>query len=115
MSARLARSQLEACEYPQRITPAILDISSRHAEQPHGICQSTKPGSIEGGRSLVEVALAAGISPETLRKIEAGRLPAPALGTAVCPGQALDGPGQRPGGPTGPPARPLGFRVGHRS
>ncbi|MFI7598980.1 helix-turn-helix domain-containing protein [Actinoplanes sp. NPDC049681] len=42
-----------------------------------------------GGRSLVEVALAAGISPETLRKIEAGRLPAPAFGTVVCLSQAL--------------------------
>ncbi|NUT35806.1 MAG: helix-turn-helix transcriptional regulator [Hamadaea sp.] len=41
------------------------------------------------GRSLVEVALAAGISPETLRKIEAGRLPAPAFGTVVCLSQAL--------------------------
>ncbi|MEV6963851.1 helix-turn-helix transcriptional regulator [Hamadaea sp. NPDC051192] len=43
-------------------------------------------------RSLVEVALAAGISPETLRKIEAGRLPAPAFGTVVCLSQALDIP-----------------------
>jgi transcriptional regulator with XRE-family HTH domain len=45
-----------------------------------------------GGRGLVEVALAAGISPETLRKIEAGRLPAPAFGTVVCLSQALDVP-----------------------
>jgi transcriptional regulator with XRE-family HTH domain len=43
-------------------------------------------------RSLVEVALAAGISPETLRKIEAGRLPAPAFGTVVGLSQALDVP-----------------------
>ncbi len=42
------------------------------------------------GRSLGDVALAAGISPETLRKIEAGRLPAPAFGTVVCLSQALD-------------------------
>jgi helix-turn-helix protein len=35
------------------------------------------------GRSIVEVALAAGMSPETLRKIEVGRLPAPAFGTVV--------------------------------
>jgi transcriptional regulator with XRE-family HTH domain len=45
-----------------------------------------------GRRSLVEVALAAGISPETLRKIETGRLPAPAFGTVVCLSQALDIP-----------------------
>ncbi|MCI4061719.1 helix-turn-helix domain-containing protein [Micromonospora sp. R77] len=44
------------------------------------------------GRSLTEVALAAGISPETLRKIEAGRLPAPAFGTVVCLSQALGVP-----------------------
>jgi transcriptional regulator with XRE-family HTH domain len=43
-------------------------------------------------RGLGEVALAAGISPETLRKIEAGRLPAPAFGTVVCLSQALDMP-----------------------
>ncbi|GIJ24090.1 helix-turn-helix domain-containing protein [Micromonospora lutea] len=41
-------------------------------------------------RSLVDVALAAGISPETLRKIEAGRLPAPAFGTVVGLSAALD-------------------------
>jgi transcriptional regulator with XRE-family HTH domain len=45
-----------------------------------------------GHRGLVEVALAAGISPETLRKIEAGRLPAPAFGTVVGLSQALDVP-----------------------
>jgi transcriptional regulator with XRE-family HTH domain len=48
--------------------------------------------AIRAGRSLVEVALAAGISPETLRKIEAGRLPAPAFGTVVGLSQALDVP-----------------------
>ncbi|MFJ9041590.1 helix-turn-helix transcriptional regulator [Streptomyces sp. NPDC102406] len=35
------------------------------------------------GRSPAEVALAAEISPETLRKIETGRLPTPAFGTIV--------------------------------
>ena len=44
------------------------------------------------GRSLVEVALAAGISPETLRKIEVGRLPAPAFGTVVCLSEVLGVP-----------------------
>jgi DNA-binding XRE family transcriptional regulator len=41
------------------------------------------------GRNPVEVALAAGISPETLRKIEVGRLPAPAFGTVVCLSEVL--------------------------
>ncbi|MFI9379668.1 helix-turn-helix domain-containing protein [Kutzneria sp. NPDC052558] len=42
-----------------------------------------------GDRALGEVALAAGISPETLRKIETGRLPTPAFGTVACLGEAL--------------------------
>lgn len=40
-------------------------------------------------RELVEVAVAAGISPETLRKIESGRLPTPAFGTVVALSRAL--------------------------
>ncbi|WP_454314903.1 helix-turn-helix transcriptional regulator [Streptomyces phaeoluteigriseus] len=39
--------------------------------------------SARAGRNPAEVALAAGISPETLRKIETGRLPTPAFGTIV--------------------------------
>ena len=35
-------------------------------------------------RGLDEVAHSAGISPETLRKIETGRLPTPAFGTIAC-------------------------------
>lgn len=42
------------------------------------------------GRPLADVATAAGISPETLRKIETGRLPSPAFGTIVQLCQALD-------------------------
>lgn len=37
-----------------------------------------------GERPLDEIAQAAGISPETLRKIETGRLPTPAFGTVAC-------------------------------
>ncbi|MET9480840.1 helix-turn-helix transcriptional regulator [Streptomyces sp. NPDC006638] len=44
------------------------------------------------GRSPVEVALAAEISPETLRKIETGRLPTPAFGTIVRLSEVLDVP-----------------------
>jgi transcriptional regulator with XRE-family HTH domain len=44
------------------------------------------------GRDLTEVAQAAGISPETLRKIETGRLPSPGFGTIVCLGEALNVP-----------------------
>jgi len=44
------------------------------------------------GRSPVEVSLAAGISPETLRKIETGRLPTPAFGTVVALSEVLGVP-----------------------
>ncbi|WP_158841703.1 helix-turn-helix domain-containing protein [Saccharothrix deserti] len=48
-----------------------------------------------GQRSMVEVAAAAGISVETLRKIERGRVPTPAFFTvaALCEavGLSLDG------------------------
>ncbi|MGQ4616037.1 helix-turn-helix domain-containing protein [Nocardia sp. R7R-8] len=43
-------------------------------------------------RELTDVARAAGISPETLRKIETGRLPSPAFGTVVALAQALSIP-----------------------
>ncbi|WP_280305566.1 helix-turn-helix domain-containing protein [Nocardia neocaledoniensis] len=48
--------------------------------------------SARGDRELAAVALAAGISPETLRKIESGRLPSPAFGTVVGLAEALDIP-----------------------
>jgi transcriptional regulator with XRE-family HTH domain len=41
-------------------------------------------------RSLVEVAAAAGISAETLRKIETGRIPTPAFFTVSALAGALD-------------------------
>ncbi|GAB4586463.1 helix-turn-helix transcriptional regulator [Nocardia sp. IFM 10818] len=43
-------------------------------------------------RDLTEVAADAGISPETLRKIESGRLPTPAFGTVVALSRALGVP-----------------------
>ena len=65
------------------------------------------PEQIEAGRRLgallrraraerdpAEIAQAAGISPETLRKIETGRLPSPGFGTIICLGAALDLPVQ---------------------
>ena len=45
-----------------------------------------------GNRALAEVALAAGISPETLRKIETGRLPSPAFGTIASLSDVLELP-----------------------
>jgi transcriptional regulator with XRE-family HTH domain len=42
-----------------------------------------------GARSLNETASLAGISPETLRKIETGRLPSPAFGTVAALAETL--------------------------
>ncbi|PRY39609.1 helix-turn-helix domain-containing protein [Umezawaea tangerina] len=69
--------------------------------------QPLTPEQIEAGRRLgallrraraerdpADVAHAAGISPETLRKIETGRLPSPGFGTIVCIGEALGLPVQ---------------------
>lgn len=42
-----------------------------------------------GVRSMVEVAAAAGISVETLRKIETGRIPTPAFFTVVAVADAV--------------------------
>ncbi len=43
-----------------------------------------------GDRSMVEVAAAAGVSAETLRKIETGRAPTPAFFTVAALARALD-------------------------
>ncbi|MFY1698209.1 MULTISPECIES: helix-turn-helix transcriptional regulator [unclassified Solwaraspora] len=48
--------------------------------------------SARGDRGLFDVALAAGISPETLRKIETGRLPAPSFGIVVALSEVLGVP-----------------------
>lgn len=42
-----------------------------------------------GGRSMVEIAARAGVSAETLRKIETGRAPTPAFFTVVALATAL--------------------------
>ena len=46
------------------------------------------------GREPDAIAAAAGISPETLRKIEVGRIPSPSFGTVVAICDALDLPVQ---------------------
>jgi len=45
-----------------------------------------------GARSMTEVAACSGVPVETLRKIEAGRIPTPAFFTVVALAQALDLP-----------------------
>ncbi|MDQ3785649.1 MAG: helix-turn-helix domain-containing protein [Actinomycetota bacterium] len=46
--------------------------------------------SARGDRSMVDVAAQAGISVETLRKIETGRIPTPAFFTVVAIARAVD-------------------------
>ncbi|ROZ88859.1 helix-turn-helix domain-containing protein [Gordonia sp. OPL2] len=47
---------------------------------------------LRAGRTVVDIAAAAGISPETLRKIESGRLLTPSFATVVALSHALDVP-----------------------
>ncbi|GGT96625.1 MULTISPECIES: helix-turn-helix domain-containing protein [Streptomyces] len=42
-----------------------------------------------GDRSMVEIAVSAGLSPETLRKIETGRAPTPAFFTVAALARVL--------------------------
>lgn len=60
-----------------------------------------------GERSLTDVAMASDISPETLRKIETGRIPTPAFFTvaalAVTLGMSLDELSVTSGDPDAPP------------
>lgn len=65
------------------LTPAQIDAGRRL-----GSALRTARAS----RDLTEVAVSAGISPETLRKIESGRLPTPAFGTIVALSRTLDIP-----------------------
>lgn len=48
--------------------------------------------SARAGRAPEDVAQEAGISPETLRKIEVGRMPSPSFGTVVSLCEALSLP-----------------------
>lgn len=46
--------------------------------------------SARGERSMLDVALAAGVSPETLRKIESGRVATPAFPTIAAIAEVLE-------------------------
>ncbi|PXW31910.1 UNVERIFIED_CONTAM: DNA-binding XRE family transcriptional regulator [Williamsia faeni] len=62
------------------LTPEQLAVGKRLGQQLR---------QARGDRTLAEVALAAGISPETLRKIETGRLATPAFTTIVALARVL--------------------------
>ena len=63
---------------------------------PEQVAAGRRLGSLirtaRAGRDPEAVARDAGISPETLRKIEVGRMPSPSFGTVVGLCQALDMP-----------------------
>ncbi|UGT62929.1 helix-turn-helix transcriptional regulator [Nocardia asteroides] len=67
------------------LTPAQLEAGRR---------LGTRLRAARGERDPGAIAHAAGISPETLRKIETGRLPSPGFGTVVALCHALDLPVQ---------------------
>ncbi|SEF18155.1 helix-turn-helix domain-containing protein [Jiangella alba] len=62
-----------------------LTISERERGERLGLALRTARGE----RSIADVATQAGISPETLRKIERGRIPTPAFFTVVAVADVL--------------------------
>ena len=68
----------------------------RHPLTPEQLQAGKRLGALlrhaRAARDLGDVAQAAGISPETLRKIETGRLPTPSFATIVCLSDALGVP-----------------------
>jgi transcriptional regulator with XRE-family HTH domain len=59
-------------------------------ERARGRQLGAKLRAARGRRSMVEIAAASGVPVETLRKIEAGRIPTPAFFTVVALAGALD-------------------------
>jgi transcriptional regulator with XRE-family HTH domain len=69
------------------IRPPLSGADRRRGERLGSVLRAAR-----GARSIVEVAAAAGVSPETLRKIETGRVPTPAFFTVAAVAAALDLP-----------------------
>lgn len=65
----------------------------RHALTAEERARGERLGSVlreaRGNRSMVEVAVAAGLSAETLRKVECGRAPTPSLFTVAAVSHVL--------------------------
>src|SRR4051794_3343865 len=76
------------------LIPPYRDVMVRNPLTPEQLEAGRRLGRLlrdaRGPRDLNDVAHAAGISPETLRKIETGRLPTPAFGTIACLSDVLD-------------------------
>jgi transcriptional regulator with XRE-family HTH domain len=62
------------------------------ADRERGMRLGERLRAARGGRTAVEVAAAAGISVETLRKIEHGRIPTPTFFTVVAIARAVNLP-----------------------
>ena len=62
------------------------------ADRERGVRLGQRLRAARGARTAVEVAAAAGISVETLRKIEHGRIPTPTFFTVVAIARAVDLP-----------------------
>ncbi|GLW06907.1 transcriptional regulator [Microtetraspora sp. NBRC 13810] len=59
------------------------------SERERGELLGTLLRQARGERSMTQIAVAAGLSPETLRKIETGRIPTPAFFTVAALATAL--------------------------
>ncbi len=66
------------------IRPPLTDPDRRRGERLGRVLREAR-----GARSIVDVAAAAGVSAETLRKIETGRVPTPAFFTVAALAEAL--------------------------
>lgn len=67
------------------VRPPLSSLERARGEQLAAVLRTAR-----GERSLAEVAARCGVPPETLRKIESGRVPTPAFFTIVAIAQALD-------------------------
>ncbi|GAA3447001.1 helix-turn-helix domain-containing protein [Planomonospora venezuelensis] len=66
------------------VRPPLTDLDRERGHRLGAVLRQAR-----GTRSMAEVAAAAGLSAETLRKIETGRVPTPAFFTIAALAQAL--------------------------
>ncbi|WP_086824781.1 helix-turn-helix domain-containing protein [Allokutzneria sp. NRRL B-24872] len=67
----------------------MVRVPLSESERERGVRLGRALREARAGRSMVEIALRAGISTETLRKIETGRIPTPAFFTVASLADAL--------------------------
>ncbi len=69
---------------PSMVRPPLTELDHERGNRLGAVLRQAR-----GDRSMTEVAATAGISPETLRKIETGRVPTPAFFTVAALAAAL--------------------------